>query len=257
MRYLLPLLLALPILQACELANNHPSAVLIGAAKTTPEIPSAVDKIPLPEGYKRIAVHNETFGHWLRQLPLRKDNVLRLYNGDAKPNQTLHYAILDVPYKRDALQQCADAVMRLRAEYIYETKSQPSIAFLHQHGEYFSIASNCTRPALEQFLHKVFNWCGTYNLQAQLKAVNNISDIKPGDVFIRAGAPGHAMLVADVAENAKGEKMFMLLQSFIPAQEIHLVVNPYHAELGPWYSANDSLIITPGWQFTPKDLRRW
>jgi hypothetical protein len=56
---------------------------------------------------------------------------------------------------------------------------------------------------------------------------------------------------------AKGEKMFMLLQSFIPAQEIHLVVNPYHAELGPWYSANDSLIITPGWQFTPKDLRRW
>jgi hypothetical protein len=255
MRLFLPFLLILGCLQACDFANLN-QGVSIGAPKSTEITPSCIAKIPLPMGYKRTAVDEVTFGYWLRQLPLRKDNVLRLYDGSAKTNQTLHYAILDVPYKRDALQQCADAIMRLRAEYIYENKRQANIAFLHQRGEYFTISSNCSRGALEQYLHKVFSWCGTYNLQAQLKPVS-IKNIAPGDVFIRAGGPGHAMLVADVAENSKGEKIFLLLQSFIPAQEIHLVINPLRAEWGPWYSAADSLITTPGWQFTSKNLRRW
>ena len=227
------------------------------AKKTKAVIPNFIAEVPKPAGYKSVGVSAKSFGYWLRNLPLRKDNILRLYDGSVKPNQMLHYAILDVDYNRNKLQQCADAVMRIRAEYLYQTKASSAISFLHQHGNYFTCSTNCSRKELELFLQNVFNWCGTYNLQEQLKPIANFTDIMPGDVLVKAGAPGHAMLVADVAENTRGEKMFLLLQSYMPAQEIHLVVNPYHPELSPWYSCNDSIIKTPGWQFKRTDLRQW
>ena len=256
MRYLLLLLLMFPFLQACEV---QPTKAALGLVEITPDPPHAlfINEIPLPQGFHRRDTAQAPFTQWLRKLPLRKDNVLRLWDGRPKPNQSLHYAILDVPYTRDPLQQCADAVMRMRAEYLYATKAQPSISFLHQRGKYFTCATNCTRSMLEQFLKNVFNWCGTYNLAAQLKPVPNIMDVVPGDVFIKAGSPGHAMLVADVAQNAKGEKIFLLMQSFMPAQEIHLVKNTFHTNLSPWYSATESMIYTPGWYFKPADLKRW
>ena len=255
MRYLLAIVSVLSFSQACE---RQPKQHELGLTEIIPNPPQAatIAVIPVPVGYHRIAINNNGFGQWLRKLPLRKDNILRLYDGRQKPNQSLHYAILDVPYTRDPLQQCADAVMRMRAEYIYATKSQTNIAFLHQHGKYLTCPSNCTRPQLERYLQNVFNWCGTYNLAAQLKPIP-IQQMLPGDVLVKAGAPGHAMLVADVAENSKGEKVFLLMQSFIPAQEIHLVKNPFHVNYSPWYSASDSMIYTPGWYFKSTDLKRW
>ncbi len=219
-------------------------------------IPAFIGTVPKPDGFKRITQAGGSFGGWIKNLPLRKDNVLRLYDSSIKKDQRLHYAILDVPYNRNALQQCADAVMRLYAEYIYETKALPAISFLHQHGKYFTCSSACSRNELEAFLKNVFTWCGTYNLSAQLKA-KSFENIEAGDVLIKAGSPGHAMLVADVAENKKGEKIFLLLQSYMPAQEIHLVINPYHPDISPWYSASDSNFITPGWRFTRGDLKGW
>lgn len=147
--------------------------------------------------------------------------------------------------------------MRLRAEYLFETGVEENIRFLHQGNTWFTCPAKCTRPQLETFLNNVFSWCGSYNLQAQLKPVSSIQNIQAGDVFVRGGSPGHAMLVAAVAQNMKGEKIFLLLQSFMPAQDIHMVINPYNENLSPWYSTSADVIATPGWNFTALDLRRW
>ena len=220
-------------------------------------IPSHIKDIQLPPGYELTDVPGNDFGQWIQQLPLRKDNTIYLYDGSIKKNQSSHYAVLDVPYNRNPLQQCADAIMRLRAEYIFETKAADNIRFCHQRNEYFTCPANCTRPQLELFLNNVFSWCGSYNLQAQMKSVLNIQNIQIGDVFVRGGSPGHAMLVAAVASNNRGEKVFLLLQGFMPAQDMHIVINPYNVKLSPWYSTSATTIATPGYTFTAADLRRW
>ncbi len=80
-----------------------------------------------------------------------------------------------------------------------------------------------------------------------------------GDVFIKGGFPGHAVLVADMVENkATGEKRFLLLQSYMPAQDIHVLKNPKSEDGTPWYTTpvGDQL-VTPEWVFKGTALRRW
>ena len=85
--------------------------------------------IPVPEGFSRIGVHKSSFGNWLRELPLRKNRFVYLYNGSLKEDQSAQYAVLDLAIGHTDLQQCADAVMRLRAEYLYSQKRFGEIVF--------------------------------------------------------------------------------------------------------------------------------
>jgi hypothetical protein len=63
--------------------------------------------------------------------------------------------------------------------------------------------------------------------------------------------------VVDVAENEQGERAFLLAQSFMPAQEIHLLRAP-HAQLGAWYPARPrGPLHTPDWRFQYEDLMRF
>ena len=83
------------------------------------------------------------------------------------------------------------------------------------------------------------------------------SKVLPGDVFIQGGFPGHAVLVADVAQNGHGERMFLLVQSYMPAQDIHVLRNLTHSE-SPWYPAlMEGTLKTPEWTFLYSDLRRF
>ena len=76
-------------------------------------------------------------------------------------------------------------------------------------------------------------------------------------MVIRGGFPGHAVLVADVAENARGEGIFLLLQSYMPAQQIHVLKGPDEAQR-PWYPARSSgPLKTPEWRFEYGDLYRF
>jgi hypothetical protein len=50
----------------------------------------------------------------------------------------------------------------------------------------------------------------------------------------------------------------MLAQSYMPAQDIHIVKNPVDDKLSPWYEVNNAEeIITPEWTFLRNQLRRW
>jgi len=86
-----------------------------------------------------------------------------------------------------------------------------------------------------------------------------VMGMNPGDVFVKAGAPGHAMIVVDMAVNETGgKKIYMLAQGYMPAQDMHIVINPNSSTLSPWYELNgDEQIITPGWLFDKKQLRRF
>jgi hypothetical protein len=228
--------------------------------RTTPDSSRRrVASLDLPEGFTRIPVTNGSFAAWLRQLPLQKSNVVKLYNGQPKGNQQAHVALLDIPVGKQDLQQCADAIMRLRAEYFFAKQQFDSIVFTDNERNRYAFAAPYTRANLEKFLLRVFGMCGTASLEKSLQPVNDFETIAPGDVLIRGGFPGHAEIVIDMACNKEGEKIYLLAQGFMPAQDIHIVKNPLDEADSPWYSnqTDGDMVFTPEYHFYKKELRRW
>lgn len=109
-----------------------------------------------------------------------------------------------------------------------------------------------------KYLDIVFAYAGSLSLSKELKNVE-LEDMKIGDVFIQGGSPGHCVIVVDMAENkVTGEKLFMLAQSYMPAQDIHILKNLQNREFSPWYSLNfGEKLITPEWIFGKDDLKRF
>jgi hypothetical protein len=237
-------------------------------------------EIPPPEGYERVEVTAESFAHWLRHLPLKENGTpVYLYNGRKKGNQGVHFAVVDIDTGTRDLQQCADAVIRLRAEYLYSRGLYSAIHFNFTSGDEASFTKWATgyRPVVNgstiqwvkgagqdssyrnfrHYLTTVYIYAGTYSLSKELKPRKDIHDMRIGDVFIEPGFPGHAVIVVDMAENKEnGEKVFLLAQSFMPAQDIHVLKNPNNAGLSPWYDlAFGKTLRTPEWRFKDTDLK--
>lgn len=105
----------------------------------------------------------------------------------------------------------------------------------------------------------VFTYAGTWSLEKEMQAVKDINQMQIGDVFIKGGSPGHAVIVLDIAENPQTkEKIFLLAQSYMPAQDIQVLINPNDAKLSPWYSINfTNELVTPEWTFEKKQLKRF
>ncbi|MGG9972294.1 DUF4846 domain-containing protein [Ferruginibacter sp. SUN002] len=217
----------------------------------------SIGAIPLPQNYTRSDTSSGTFAYWLRNIHLKKDKTVYQYNGKRKWNQSAQFAVLDISVGDKDLQQCADAVMRLRAEYLYSNKKFAAITFKDNNGTAYKFTEPFTREHFNKYLERVFGMCGSASLSKELKSIP-VSDIQAGDVFIRGGFPGHAVLVVDVAKNDKGQKVYMLAQSYMPAQDIHILNNPADDDLSPWYEVNDDdQIQTPEYVFTNKELKRW
>ena len=101
---------------------------------------------------------------------------------------------------------------------------------------------------------------GPPSLLEKTMPVLKTEDIKAGHIFLRAENLGnHAVLVMDVAENSEsGEKVFLVSQSYIPAQDIHILINPNDEALSPWYSLDfGDTLITPEWKFSKTALKQF
>jgi hypothetical protein len=263
------------------LLSLGPSALCL--AQSWPHNPSSTplsDRIPPPEGFRRLALAPDSFGAWLRNLPLKPGQPpVHLYNGELKKRQDVHCAVVDLDVGSTDLQQCADAIIRLRGEYLWQAGRQKEISFLLADGEKMDWArwKNGERPRdsgfrlrwvksagedggyrnFEKYLRSVFVWANTVSLSRQLSPVKDPGEIVPGDVFVRGGDPGHAVLVMDVARDEKGSRVFLLAQSFMPAQEVEILVNP-KGPPSPWYRADgNGQLATPEWVFDWAQLRRF
>jgi len=238
-----------------------------------------INSISLPHGFYRIGDIGE-MANFCRNLNLKPQNTpVKLFNENLKRNQQAHFAILDIDVGKKDLQQCADAVMRLRAEYLYAQNQFEAIQFNFTSGDVCAwrkwkegwrptikgnqVTWNKTKTAddsytnFRKYLNMVFTYAGSASLSKEMKPVD-FKNMQIGDVLIQGGFPGHAVIVLDMAQNNKAEKIYLLAQSYMPAQDIHILVNPNDAELSPWYTLNEAGgIITPEWTFEQEDLMRF
>lgn len=254
-----------------------------------PPVPAAPEsasslaaRVPPPPGYRRLPVPEHSFAAWLQCLPLKPGcPPVHLFDGRKKALQDVHAAVVDLDVGRENLQQCADAVIRLRAEWLWAAGRKAEMRFRFTSGALAewsrwaagdrpvigprnavtwirTAEADDSYPNFRRYLDTVFRYAGTASLARELRPVADPRDVRPGDVFICGGYPGHAVLVADVAEDGAGRRVFLLLQSYMPAQEIHLLKNPVDSALSPWYSvAFREKLVTPEWTFTHKELRRF
>jgi len=238
--------------------------------------PSLEQAFTPPPNYDRVTLPTGSFGAWLRQLPLKADGApILLFNGQRRSDQTGAAAIIDIDVGSRDLQQCADAVIRLRAEYLYYSGKMPAFNFTSgdradfadwAKGKTAKVDGNrvtwvngpqrdVSHASLRQWLDTVFTYAGSLSLQRELKPVADIVAVQPGDVLIQGGSPGHAIIVLDVARDANNQPTVLLAQSFMPAQSIHVLRNP---QGGVWFALKAGQpIVTPDWRFNPSDLRRF
>lgn len=248
-------------------------------AQAGPASQTLAARFAVPAGCRRVAVAPGTWGEWLRYLPLRAAGTkARLYNVKLKDRPDVVAAVVDIDVGGQDLQQCADAVIRLRAEHLFS--HDPTKVHFHLTtgydfwfsdyvaGRTFQVRGNEVSPAarpaeapshaaLARYLLPTFGYAGTRSLSRELRPVP-LADVEPGDVLIHGGAPGHAVLVVDVAENPTTKQQYMLLaQSYMPAQSIH-VLRPGRGQ-SAWFAvaAVEGVVRTPEWDFRADELKRF
>ena len=231
-----------------------------------------------PNGFQRKAADENSFANYLRNLPLKAaGSKVKYYNGESK-NKIVYDAVVDMEISNIDLQQCADAIMRLRGEFHYMHKEYDKISFTLTNGFRVDYSEwmkgkrvavsgnntswiNSTEPSnnysdFREYMDFVFMYAGTLSLSKSLR-LKALNDITIGDVFIKGGSPGHAVIVVDVAENNAGEKVFMLAQSYMPAQETQILKN-LNDTISPWYNLDKfDRLYTPEWTFDFSELKSW
>lgn len=219
--------------------SQYPFSKSLNTSKLT-------DHVSIPDGYKRVET-NDGFGEWLKDLPILKDrnNVLTYKNKEANFFERFLMesdGIIDMDVFHE-WQQCADSILRLKAEYHWSKNEYSKITFNNGKKEISYIdwikKHKNSRKTFKKYLRYVFGNLGTASMKRDLKKVDS-NDIQAGDMNIQnqSGAVGHIFLVLDVVENEKKEKLYLLGQGATPAMEFHIIKLPFASS--PWINM-DSL----------------
>ncbi|MAX81766.1 MAG: hypothetical protein CL843_16510 [Crocinitomicaceae bacterium] len=270
------------VIQTTAIASNkHSEQSKLNHSQINPEGKTIATRFNPPVGFERINAEQGSYAAYLRNLPLKPHGTLvKLYNGEVKSDEGVYDAVVDLEIGQKDLHQCADAVMRLRAEYLWNNKHYDQIHFNFTNGfrvdyskwmqgQRVSIKGNktqwyaATSPSntytdFWKYMELVFSYAGTLSLAKELEPVA-VGNMQIGDVFIYGGSPGHSVIVVDMVQNpTTGEKRFLLAQSYMPAQEIQILKNPNNVAYSPWYSTSmEGELRTPEWTFYLPALKRF
>ena len=236
---------------------------------TTPD--TVLTRFKAPTGYQQVKAEAGTFAAYLQSLPLKPVGTpTKTYRGTVATTDVYTAAIVDISVGNEDLQQCADAVMRLRGEYLYHQKKYDAISFNFVSGfkcDYIHYANgyryhngrwvltakkDYSYPVFMHYMNLVFAYAGTLSLDRELHKVTNPDELEAGDIFIHGGSPGHCFIVMDVVENEQHKKQFLLAQSFMPAQNIQVL--QYGS---PWFSMDKHSDILYGELIDKPYLKRF
>ncbi|WP_179321261.1 DUF4846 domain-containing protein [Winogradskyella helgolandensis] len=252
----------------------RPVKKVVNIVKSSIETPSLINKdsltiasrVNIPEGYKRVNYTEGSFEAYLRSYKLKAfGSKIINYDDTNYFWQGGHIGVLEIPVPKNGLQQCADALIRIRSEYLWDNNRKNEIGFNFTSGHYCSwtkyaegyrpkingnkvtfhktASANISKDNFYKYLNLIYMYSGTLSLYNELEAVK-AKDLKIGDMLIKGGSPGHIVMVADEVVNAQGEKLFLLCQGNTPAQSVHLVKNLEDSAISPWYQLEDDTAIS-------------
>lgn len=246
--------------------NHAVAAIALKPKRINEDSLTIKSRVDVPEGYERVIYSKGSFQEYLRNYKLKSfDSKIINYDGSEYFWQHGHIGILEVPVPDNGLQQCADALIRIRSEYLWDTNRKDEIGFNFTSGHYCSwqeyalgyrpiingnevffrktAQENYTKENFYKYLNLVYTYAGTLSMYTELPKVEDVKNLKIGDMLIKGGSPGHIVMICDEAINSKGEKLYLLFQGNTPAQSVHLVKNLEKASISPWYSLKKDAVI--------------
>ena len=223
-------------------------------------------RINIPEGYKRVAYSKGSFYEYLRNYKLRPFGAKIInYDNTEYYWQFGHVGILEIPVPKNGLQQCADALIRIRSEYLWDANRKNEIGFNFTSGHYCSWLQYAKgfRPKINgnkvsfhktaraddskenffKYLNLIYMYSGTLSLYNELTRIDSAKNLNIGDMLIKGGSPGHIVMICDEVVNRKGDKLYLLFQGNTPAQSVHLVKNLEDSSISPWYKLEKNVVI--------------
>lgn len=252
-------------------------------ADVPPPADALDDRFAPPPGFARVPLASGSFGAWLRRLPLAPpaSPVLTFEGAVLRPaDHDFVAAVVDLDIGARDLQQCADSIIRLHAEWLYaqgrrdasyRAASGAAMPFarwargerMRGEGQGFVWGRGGGidegHGSYRRWLDAVFTWANTGSLARDTERLEP-ADLRPGDFVVQAGAPGHAVLVLDLARAPDGRRALLLGQGFMPAQSFHVLRPGRRAEGSPWFLVEASTLglDTPFWSMFPwSALRRF
>ncbi|GEQ87083.1 hypothetical protein ULMS_25910 [Patiriisocius marinistellae] len=239
------------------------------------------NRIKLPKGYTRTTTEVNSFASYLQDYILKPFGAPVInYDGNPYIYQSGHVGILEIPVPSNGLQQCADALMRIRAEYLWDNNRKGEIGFNFTSGHYCNwskyaegyrpkvngnkvtfkkrAAANYTKQNFYKYLNLIYTYSGTQSLFDELPPVNAISKLQIGDMLIKPGSPGHVIMIVDIAENRDGNRLFIFAQGNTPAQSVHIIKNPNDTSISPWFELEmNGFLEIPTYYFNDSQFMRF
>lgn len=235
-----------------------------------------------PRGFSWVHDEPGSFGEFLTNFPLHPAGFpVRDFTGVPIEQQQHHVAILKIDVGEKNLQQCADAWIRLYAEYLWLHQRFDDIGFEFTSTQFFAWDDykigfrtkeinkkvsfvntgkfDDSYENFQKYLEVIFRYAGTISLDVESDPVENNAAIKAGDFIIKPGSPGHSVIIVGVAKNTSGKKRYLLAESYMPAQDIHVLVNHKNPKLSPWYEldVNAPATVTAKYIFKPTSIKRF
>jgi hypothetical protein len=218
----------------------------------------------------------DSWPSFLQHLPTENKPIVD-YKGNQIVNQEKHFAILTYDIGSSDLQQCADALIRLRSEYLFSQKKYTQIGFHFNLGIYYSLtdylrgirpifknrqqilaqtsaASELSHASLRRWLDIVYAYANTVSLCKELR---NADCLQTGTVIIFPGHPGHCCIIIDEAVTDKQDTVYKMAEGYMPAQSIYVLSNPYEPEWNPWYHLGKGEINTASCSFRSYYLKKF
>lgn len=259
--------LILLIFLSCDAVNKSGAmnSDSLSMVESTPMIndfgKTILARFDTPRNFERVELKDGSFGQYLRTLGLKPEGApAKMYDGRIKPNPNIYVSVIDMPVAPKDLQSSSDAIIRLKSEYLFAKSDFDKISFHEGKTKYTFTefaGGDTSKSKFNEYLDFVMEKVSTPGFCTDLSTVK-LKDLQVGDVFIQKNSPnGHAVIVVDLAKNSKGDKVFLLAQSYQPAQEIQIISNPSRDDISPWYEAKEGSLLTPEWRFLSSDLMRF
>lgn len=258
---------------------TYPWLAATGAPKADGSLSS---RITPPPGYTRVPVESGSFSAFVRGLPLApKGTPVLAHDGDVVRPADDDYveAVIAIDVGNADLQQSADVIVRLHAEWLWGRGEQSKISYVAstklelplsrwEKGQrlvtnngsdvFWAIQGKPKEVDYAEFrryLDAVFNWGNSTSLAVRSRKLEKPEELVPGDFFLHSHSPGHVAIVLDVAEKPGGERVALLGQVLNPAQSLH-VLRPGRAT--PWFSLRPGNPILTRYtsEFDWSELRR-
>lgn len=243
---------------------------------------STIEEISLPsKDFYRVNIINNSFSDFLRKLPLKKtgSHVLNYRGGVFKSGgDTSVASVVDMDVTGRRLEQCMDILVRLYAEYLWG-KEQVGNFNLPLPGGYWlewqkwktgfrpvfkginvfwsrSSQPDSSHQSFRTFLNTVYSESHTQQFYHAYQPIER-REVQIGDIIIKKGTKGHAIMIVDLVKNERGQMMALIGNGDTPACQLFLL--NYKSGI-PWIPLNfdqETLALPLKRKMTWDGLRRF